>query len=111
MLISLVFGLVDERSGLVYFINAEHPWVILYRDGVADFIEHDMNIRKLGTSGLENELFISTFQMMPGDFLIIGSDGKDDLVLSRDVQKDTRVINEDESLFLHRVEEAKGDLS
>ena len=111
MLISLVFGLVDERSGLVYFINAEHPWVILYRDGVADFIEHDMNFRKLGTSGLENELFISTFQMMPGDFLIIGSDGKDDLVLSRDVQKDTRVINEDESLFLKRVEEAKGDLN
>jgi len=111
MLISLVFGLVDERSGLVYFINAEHPWVILYRDGVADFIEHDMNFRKLGTSGLENELFISTFQMMPGDFLIIGSDGKDDLVLSRDVKQDTRVINEDESLFLKRVEESKGDLN
>ena len=111
MLISLVFGLVDERSGLVYFINAEHPWVILYRDGKADFIEHDMNFRKLGTSGLESELFISTFQMMAGDFLIIGSDGKDDLVLSRNVKENTRVINEDESLFLKRVEEAKGDLS
>jgi HAMP domain-containing protein len=111
MLISLVFGLVDEKSGLVYFINAEHPWVILYRDGVADFIEHDMTFRKLGTSGLENELFISTFQMMQGDFLIIGSDGKDDVILSRDVKKDTRVINEDEGLFLKRVEEAKGDLN
>ena len=111
MLISLVFGLVDERSGLVYFMNAEHPWVILYRDGVADFIEHDMKFRKLGTSGLENELFISTFQMMAGDFLIIGSDGKDDLILSKDEKKDTRIINEDESLFLKRVEEAKGDLN
>jgi HAMP domain-containing protein len=111
MLISLVFGLVDERSGLVYFINAEHPWVILYRDGVADFIEHDMKFRKLGTSGLENELCVSTFQMMAGDFLIIGSDGKDDLILSKDEKKDTRVINEDEGLFLKRVEEAKGDLN
>ncbi|HMX32792.1 MAG TPA: SpoIIE family protein phosphatase [Leptospiraceae bacterium] len=111
MLISLVFGLVDEKSGHVYFINAEHPWVILYRDGVADFIEHDMKFRKLGTSGLDNELAISTFQMMPGDFLIIGSDGKDDLILSKDVKSGTRVINEDEKLFLRRVEEANGDLN
>jgi HAMP domain-containing protein len=111
MLISLVFGLVEEKSGLVYFLNAEHPWVILYRDGVADFIERDLKFRKLGTTGLENEIYVSTFQMMAGDFLIIGSDGKDDLVLSRDLQKNTRIINEDESLFLKRVEEAKGDLN
>ena len=33
MLISLVFGLVDDDSGLVYLINAEHPWSVLYRQG------------------------------------------------------------------------------
>ncbi|MEM7183252.1 MAG: SpoIIE family protein phosphatase [Spirochaetota bacterium] len=109
MLISLIFGLVEESSGLVYYINAEHPWMILYRDGKASFIENDLYFRKLGTSGMKNDLFISTFQMMPGDMLVIGSDGKDDLVLESS-EETGRVINEDETEFLNRVEEADGDL-
>ncbi|MBP6738990.1 MAG: SpoIIE family protein phosphatase, partial [Leptospiraceae bacterium] len=33
MLMSLVFGLIDERTGVMYFLNAEHPDMVLYRDG------------------------------------------------------------------------------
>lgn len=109
MLISLIFGLVEEDSGLVYYINAEHPWLILYRDGKADFLENEMYFRKLGTAGMENDLFISTFLMMPGDMLIMGSDGKDDLVLESSAENG-RVINEDETKFLKSVEETSGDL-
>jgi HAMP domain-containing protein len=108
MLVSVIFGLVEEDSGLVYFINAEHPWLVLHRDGVADFIEKSSYFRKLGTSGVTSEIFINTFQMMPGDTLIMGSDGKDDLVLES--SESNRVINEDETLFLKRVEETDGDL-
>ncbi|MCB1160723.1 MAG: SpoIIE family protein phosphatase, partial [Leptospiraceae bacterium] len=109
MLISLIFGLVEEDTGLVYYINAEHPWLILYRDGKADFIEHELYFRKLGTSGMSNSLFVSTFQMMPGDMLIMGSDGKDDLLISN--AENTRIINEDETYFLKHVEESNGDLN
>ncbi|MCB1142200.1 MAG: SpoIIE family protein phosphatase [Leptospiraceae bacterium] len=108
MLISLIIGLIDESTGFLYYLNAEHPWIVLYRDGIADFIENEMYFRKLGSPGLNNELFISTFQMKEGDFIIMGSDGKDDLVLER--SEESRVINEDETLFLKRVEEAGGDL-
>lgn len=110
MLISMVFGLIEESTGLVYFINAEHPWIIAYEDKKASFIENDLSFRKLGTSGVENDLYISTYQMKPGTLLIMGSDGKDDLVLNVD-EKGDRTINEDESLFLKRVEEAGGDLN
>ena len=108
MLISLIFGLVDESNGLVYYINAEHPWLILYRDGVASFVEEKTYFRKLGHMGLKGEIIISTFQMKPGDLLIMGSDGKDDVVL--DKSESSRQINENEELFLKRVEECKGDL-
>src|SRR6185295_8863044 len=39
MLVSILFGLVEENTGLVYYINAEHPWLILYRDAKASFLE------------------------------------------------------------------------
>ncbi|MCB1189759.1 MAG: SpoIIE family protein phosphatase [Leptospiraceae bacterium] len=110
MLISLIFGLVEEETAFVYYINAEHPWLILYRDGVADFIEKDLQFWKLGTPSLEQDLFISTFQMMPGDLLVMGSDGKDDLVVEKEKNKN-RVINEEQTLFLKRVEETKGSLN
>ncbi|MEM7181843.1 MAG: SpoIIE family protein phosphatase [Spirochaetota bacterium] len=110
MLISLIFGLVDEETGLVYYINAEHPWLILYRDGTAEFIEKELSFRKLGTPGLQTELYVSTFAMQPGDILLVGSDGKDDLVLEERSATSNRVINEDESLFLKRVEEAEGNI-
>ncbi|MCP5500633.1 MAG: SpoIIE family protein phosphatase [Leptospiraceae bacterium] len=108
MLISIIFGLIDVSSGFLYYINAEHPWIILYRDSVAEFIEKELYFRKLGTPGLNTELFISTFQLQRGDMLIIGSDGKDDLVMEK--TEDSRIINEDENLFLRNVEQVKGDV-
>ncbi|MCB1177097.1 MAG: SpoIIE family protein phosphatase, partial [Leptospiraceae bacterium] len=109
MLVSILFGLIEDSTGLVYYINAEHPWLILYRDGVASFIEKELAFRKLGHVGVESEIFVSTFQMEPGDTLIMGSDGKDDLVL--DKNPNSRNINEDEFLILKRIEESKGDLN
>lgn len=114
MLISLIIGIVEESSGLVYYINAEHPWMVLYRDGVADFVYTEENsnhfFHKLGTPGMEKEIIVSIFEMAPGDTLIMGSDGKDDVVLEH-LEGNIRMINEDEQLFLKRVEEAKGDLN
>lgn len=57
MLVSLVLGVVDNETGLLYFINAEHPWIVLYRDGIASFIENELMFRKLGTSGVQGNLY------------------------------------------------------
>jgi hypothetical protein len=46
MLVSIILGLIDEKNGLMYFINAEHPSTILYRDKKAVFVgEIEMYIK------------------------------------------------------------------
>ncbi len=110
MLISLVMGLVDEHTGFLYYINAEHPFTVVYRDGQAEFIERELLFRKLGTCGMEGMVHIPTFRLNPGDLLIAGSDGRDDIVLGVDEVSGERIINEDEEKFLTIVQEANGGL-
>ncbi|MCG6152998.1 PP2C family protein-serine/threonine phosphatase [Leptospira bandrabouensis] len=108
MLVSMVMGLIDDETGLVYYINAEHPWSVLYRNEKSEFIKTNSELRKLGTPFKENALEISTLQLIPGDILILGSDGRDDIEFVS--QAEYRKINHDEELFLHHVENGKGDL-
>ncbi|MFZ5630716.1 MAG: SpoIIE family protein phosphatase [Spirochaetota bacterium] len=109
MLVSGFFGLIDEKTGLMYHILAEHPRAVLLRNGKASFVENDRMLRKLGTTGVEGTLVIATTQLEPGDVMIVGSDGRDDIILGHD-EHGGRIINEDENLFLSIVEEAAGDL-
>lgn len=104
MLISMVLGLVDEETGLVYLMNAEHPWTVLYRKGKARFVEDGLHFRKLGTLGVESTLFVNTVQMEPGDVLIAGSDGRDDLIITESTGE--RKMQYDENIFLEHVEKA-----
>ena len=109
MLISTIFGIIDNRNGTVYYINAEHPFTALYRDGRASFIDANSQVRKIGIEQKYNPIKINIFQLKPGDSLIAGSDGRDDLLLGS-AENGTRIINEDQNLFLKVLEEANGDL-
>lgn len=109
MLISLVMGLIDDESGLLYYINAEHPWSVLYRNGKAEFIEKEMALRKLGTQGVSGHIEVQTFQLEPRDVVIVGSDGRDDLLMGYD-EDGARIINENEQQFLKVVEQCDGDI-
>jgi hypothetical protein len=111
MLVSSVIGLIDDSSGLLYYINAEHPSLVLYRDGKAEFLDSNLEIfRKIGIGGIEGKLVVRTFQLQNGDILISGSDGRDDILLGLDLDGG-RVINDDENLFLRSVEVGDGDLN
>ncbi len=107
MLISLVLGLVDDDTGTVYFMNAEHPRPVLFRGGRAAFLGEYV-LRKIGFVG-QGEVNIEVHSLQPGDVLFIGSDGKDDLLMGTDAAS-RRIINEDETLFLRIVERGAGDL-
>jgi tetratricopeptide (TPR) repeat protein len=109
MLISAMYGLIDNRNGTVYYINAEHPFSILYRDEKATFIDIESDKRKIGIDAGHTPLKIHVFQLKPNDSLIAGSDGRDDILLGED-SSGSRIINEDETLFLKVVEEANADL-
>ena len=106
MLVSCVIGVINNDTGVMNYINAEHPFVILYRDNIAQFIEDSISAHKIGMP--ENDMEIREFVLLKGDMLFCGSDGKDDLVLSK--EDGVRVINEDETLFLRVLEEVEGDL-
>jgi predicted ATPase/GAF domain-containing protein/tRNA A-37 threonylcarbamoyl transferase component Bud32 len=110
MLMSTVFGLIDEKTGTMYFMNAEHPDMVLYRDGVASFIENPNQYRKLGTQGQTGNISVEVFSLRPDDVIILGSDGRDDIILGKDPETGSDIINQDEHLFLNHVKKANGDL-
>lgn len=108
MLMSCIIGILDEEEGFMYYMNAEHPNPVLFRDGKSAFINKDAIFMKLGIVGLENPLHVHTFHLKPGDRVILGSDGRDDIMLKN--FDGTENINYDENLFLEIVDEAGGVL-
>ncbi|MCB1320742.1 MAG: SpoIIE family protein phosphatase, partial [Leptospiraceae bacterium] len=109
MLVSAVFGLLDADNGMLYYINAEHPNVILYRQGKAGFLQQGQELRKIGTSIFTGKLRVITDRLRPDDVLISGSDGRDDLQIGVD-SRGHRIINEDEYRFVRTVETSRADL-
>jgi tetratricopeptide (TPR) repeat protein len=108
MLVSIVMGLVEEETGLMYYINAEHPWTALYRDEIASFIEED-SMYKVGISFEFEPFKVKLFQLMDGDSVFIGSDGRDDIQINK--EKTQKIINEDHLLFLDSIKKSKGNLN
>ncbi|TGM08892.1 HAMP domain-containing protein [Leptospira barantonii] len=107
MVISASCFLIEEETGKTFYFNAEHPFTVLYRDGRATFLDSSLMLRKIGLES-EYPFKVFTTTLREDDVLIIGSDGKDDLDLTPD--RDTRSINEDETLFLKTVEAGKGNI-
>ncbi len=110
MLVSIYIAALENNTGMMYYLNAEHPWGVLYREGKAIFLQNRSYYRKLGTPGLQDDITIDHIQLKPGDVVLLGSDGRDDVALPS-TEAGVRVINEDESLFLKHVEAADGRLN
>ena len=110
MMVSVIIGLFDEESGQLFYFNAEHPYAVLYRDGQAGFLERELSTQKIGSFGSIQDLKLHTFAVRPGDVLVFGSDGRDDILLGHDALTGARKINEDETLFLRIVERGGGRL-
>ena len=107
MAVSVLLAVIHKKSGQLYFVNAEHPWPVLYRNGRASFLGEDEFIRKIGFAS-ERSLRVMTERLRPGDSVFMGSDGRDDILLG--VKEDgTRIINHDEHAFLRKVEDHNGD--
>ncbi|MBR32068.1 MAG: hypothetical protein CMN77_12240 [Spirochaetaceae bacterium] len=108
MLISVNMALIDEDSGTLYYVVAEHPLPVLYRNGRARFLPDPYHYRKLGFQDADSEIVITIHSMDAGDCLIMGSDGRDDILIPD--SHGSSYMNEDEHLFLRIVEEVDGDL-
>ena len=110
MLASAFIGLIEEKTGGLYYVNTEHPQAILYRDENASFITDIHLYRKIGTLGIQKNFdSVDYFSLVEGDMLFIGSDGKDDIQLNSSTDQ-TREINQDEKLFPRIVKKTQGNL-
>ncbi|WCL50174.1 SpoIIE family protein phosphatase [Leptospira sp. GIMC2001] len=110
MLVTAILGVIDEDSGKLYMVNAEHPNPVIYRNGKARFLEFNHLYRRLGMHfDATSPFLVKTFQLVSGDMIFIGSDGKDDLEIGN-TNDGIRVINDGEEVFLEHVEKSKGDL-
>jgi serine phosphatase RsbU (regulator of sigma subunit) len=110
MLISAILGLIDEETGAMYFFNAEHPWLIRYHNGNATFVENELTMRKIGSIESDTGITIRAMQLHCNEVIFLGSDGRDDILVGIDAETGQRVINEDETRFLHCLEDAGGEL-
>ncbi len=110
MVVSTLFGLVDEITGTIYFINAGHPNMVILRDGKTEYILNQKSCKKLGEKGEIGVIAISLFQMYTGDIVIVGSDGREDLILGSNLETGKEVRNRDENLFLRIVADSQGKL-
>ncbi len=106
MMISGILGLLNENTGELLFLNAEHPFMVLYRSGKASFLEEELTLRKFGMP-MDTDFHVRKEKLIPGDILLMGSDGKDDLILHKNGEEH---INDDNRLFLRVVEKAEGSL-
>ncbi len=108
MMISMVIGLVEEKSGVLYYINAEHPFPVLYRDSKASFTDSEV-FPKVGMLGMSTRLFVTVLPMRAGDSLIFGSDGRDDLMVTNP-ETGGRAVIDDDDFFLKATARNAGEL-
>ncbi|MEM7184636.1 MAG: SpoIIE family protein phosphatase [Spirochaetota bacterium] len=133
MLMSMVIGLIDIQSYTCYYVNSEHPYPVLYRANKASFLSHNHILHKVGTPDTFTSSFsLETVQLVEDDILLLGSDGRDDILVTNSLvhflkqksisiknlqarenpdSKDRTNLNIDETLFLRVVEIAKGDIA
>jgi hypothetical protein len=104
MMISLNMGIIDDITGEVIYINAEHPPIVLFRDEKASFLPLPEINCKLGSPLMEEKIYTNSFYLEDKDVLLLGSDGRDDVLLP------DGDINDDYDLFLVYVKNAKTDL-
>lgn len=109
MMASMICLLIHDKSGYTVMINAEHPKGIMLRGVQAEFISNHEGLRKLGNNAVKGRLWVDSFVMRPRDIVILGSDGRDDIVVGYDHDEQPR-MNEDERKILQIARAAGGDL-
>lgn len=109
MLVSATIGILEEETGEILYINAEHPYSVLFRNGKAKFLDSKNHHYKLGTEPMDlKKVFVRKVHLELGDTFLLGSYGKDENQVSNGAKVES--TNDNPSLFLHCVENTEADL-
>lgn len=103
MMASAVIALLNEETGTLFHLNAEHPRIVLMRQGRASFLCSRNDQRRFGFAGSPERPFVQVTPLHAGDVLFLGTDGRDDLRLcglrTQNGEPSER-MNDDPGLFL-----------
>jgi hypothetical protein len=108
MTVSLIMGAIHVESGAGMYVNAGHPAAVLLRAGEARALKEDLSAT-IGSLGRRSRAVLNDFQMRPGDLLLFGSDGREDLTIADACGGGSRRVSIADR-FTEFVADAAGDL-
>lgn len=105
---SAIVGLIHARTGAGLYVNASHPPPVLLQGSFARLV-HDTRSPLLGAaSGSGAEPGINRFQLQAGDMLLLGSDGREDVIADSNDARSRCLLSPE--LFPEIVARSHGDL-
>lgn len=81
MLVSGILSLYQIETGDLFFINCEHPPIILSRNGKTSYVLETAILRKIGFPDSNEKVKIEYYKLLPEDTILYGSDGREDLYM------------------------------
>ncbi len=81
MLVSGILSLYQISTGDLFFINCEHPPMVLSRNGKTSYLKETAVLRKIGFPGSDSKIKVEYCKLLPGDTILYGSDGREDLYI------------------------------
>ncbi|EMJ85687.1 stage II sporulation protein E [Leptospira kirschneri str. JB] len=81
MLVSGILSLYQISTGDLFFINCEHPPIVLSRNGKTSYLKETAVLRKIGFPDSDSKIKIEYYKLLPGDTILYGSDGREDLYI------------------------------
>nr|WP_244284616.1 SpoIIE family protein phosphatase [Leptospira barantonii] len=110
MLVSGILSLYRISSGDLFFLNCEHPPIVLVRNGKAGYLRENEVQRKIGFPDSDLKVKIEHFKLLPGDTILYGSDGREDLYIQDSLYSSQRQKSSEPTLFFGLVEKEVPDL-
>ncbi|WP_164476958.1 SpoIIE family protein phosphatase [Leptospira kmetyi] len=110
MLVSGILSLYRISSGDLFFLNCEHPQIVLVRNGKAVYLREDEVLRKIGFPDSDLKVKIEHFKLLPGDTILYGSDGREDLYIQDSSCSSEKQKSSEPGLFFDLVEKEIPDL-
>ncbi|MBM9501738.1 SpoIIE family protein phosphatase [Leptospira sp. 201903071] len=104
MLVSSILSLYRQETGDLFYLNCEHPPILLVRNQTANYLPEESILRKIGFPDLDLPIRIQHFKVLPEDTILYGSDGREDLYLSVDSDPTQRQKVSSPELFLKTVQ-------
>ncbi|RHX86663.1 SpoIIE family protein phosphatase [Leptospira stimsonii] len=104
MFVSSILSLYRQETGDLFFLNCEHPPIVLLRNQSAGYLSEEFILRKIGFPDSDLPVRVRHFRVLPEDKILYGSDGREDLFLSVDSDPKQKQKTSSPELFLTAVQ-------